>query len=384
MPAAIVRYRSAYEELVVQNHGIIRMPDATAPLEVLGPASLASLEKAWARYAKNSWNRVSRISVSLAPAAGFEEDYALAEDVSFEYWPAYRPGGSDELVPAHLETVVEKYYGAGDPDPDANAVDALIAPVLAKARAAAETDWGALDEGGSLVQIRVRMPSRGRTAGDAFWLGSEISALIDAARDGMVVRTTVPALLRGAHAAALLGQPEAPWLEAKRAPYRLAADAEKLELAKDVAGIAAGRSGGLIVLGLATKRGPDGDVVSKLHPLRLSEVRAADYRRVINRYVYPLPEGLTIEKIDSGSGEGYVVIDIPEQPEELKPFLVTHALVGGRVTGNHVSIVQRHGQDNLAATPAAIHGLLVAGRAALAAVRGPSLHGPAREEADEA
>ena len=44
-------------------------------------------------------------------------------------------------------------------------------------------------------------------------------------------------------------------------------------------------------------------------------------------------------------------IDVPTQPEELKPFLVTHALVGGRVSGSHVSVVQRHGQDNVPASP---------------------------------
>lgn len=234
--------------------------------------------------------------------------------------------------------------------------------------------------------MRIRVPGRGRTVQDAFDLGSEVDALVEAARDGRVVRETVPALLRGGHAHALLGQPEAPWLEAKRAPYPLASEPEKLELAKDVAAMANSPGGGLIVLGLATRAGPDGDVVSKLHPVRLADVKVRTYRRIINRFVYPLPEGLAIEKIAAGDGAGYVVIDVPTQLEELKPFLVTHALVGGRVSGSHVSVVQRHGQDNVPASPAAIHGLLLAGRVALSAAAPAGSgagDGSAREEADE-
>ena len=381
MPGALVRYRPSTKDFVVQNHGIIETPDATVPLEILGPASLASLEAAWARFAETQFG-VTRMHLSLAPAAECNE-YSPVEPVVLEYWKAYRPGGDGALVRAHLETVVEQYHDAFPAD---GTIETLIAPILARGNATAEIDGFEPDGGGWALFIRIQFHGRGRTVQEAFDVGSEVNALIEAARDGRVVRDTVPALLRGGHARALLGQPEAPWLEAKRTPYPLASEPEKLELAKDVAAMANSPGGGLIVLGLATKAGPDGDEVNKLHPVRLPDVSLSTYRRTISRFVYPLPEGLAIEKIRVGTDEGYVVIDVPGQPEELKPFLVTHALVGERVSGSHVSVVQRHGQDNVPASPAAIHGLLLAGRVALsaAAPAGSSPgDGPAREEADE-
>ena len=203
MPGARVRYRPAYEDLVVQNHGIVPTPDTTAPLEVLGPASLSSLERALARHADNWRVRGSRINLSLTPAADFDDESSPIEPVSLEYWGAYRPGGDGAVVPAHLETVVEQYH---EEVPEDNAIEALIAPILARVGATAEID-SYEDGGGWVVSVRIRMPGRGRTVQDAFDIGSEVNALVEAARDGRVVRETVPALLRGGHARALLGRP---------------------------------------------------------------------------------------------------------------------------------------------------------------------------------
>ena len=56
--------------------------------------------------------------------------------------------------------------------------------------------------------------------------------------DVIVTGDTATQLLRGGHPQALLGQPEAAWLDAKRAPYTLNEVQDKLEFAKDIAAFA--------------------------------------------------------------------------------------------------------------------------------------------------
>jgi hypothetical protein len=41
-----------------------------------------------------------------------------------------------------------------------------------------------------------------------------------------------------------------------------------------------------------------------------------------------------------------ILIDVPPQPEELKPFLVHGAIVDGRAEGAFVSIVRRRGRHD--------------------------------------
>ena len=60
-----------------------------------------------------------------------------------------------------------------------------------------------------------------------------------------------------------------------------------------------------------------------------------------------------------------VLLDIPPQPEELKPFLVHGAIVDGRVEGAFISIVRRRGESSIPITAPMIHSTLAAGRALL-------------------
>jgi hypothetical protein len=60
-----------------------------------------------------------------------------------------------------------------------------------------------------------------------------------------------------------------------------------------------------------------------------------------------------------------VLIDVPPQPEELKPFLVHGAIVNGRIEGAFISIVRRRGESSIPITAPMIHSTLAAGRALL-------------------
>jgi len=45
-----------------------------------------------------------------------------------------------------------------------------------------------------------------------------------------------------------------------------------------------------------------------------------------------------------------MLIDIPPQPEELKPFLVHGAIVDGRIEGAFISIVRCRGESSIPIT----------------------------------
>jgi hypothetical protein len=60
-----------------------------------------------------------------------------------------------------------------------------------------------------------------------------------------------------------------------------------------------------------------------------------------------------------------ILIDVPPQPEELKPFLVHGAIVDGKAEGAFISIVRRQGDETIPITAPMIHSMLAAGRALL-------------------
>ena len=91
---------------------------------------------------------------------------------------------------------------------------------------------------------------------------------------------------------------------------------------------------------------------------------ARRYQQVLEKRLFPPPDGLTIEAVPEGDGM-LVLIDIPPQPEELKPFLVHGAIVDGRVEGAFISIVRRRGESSIPITAPMIHATLAAGRALL-------------------
>ncbi len=248
-------------------------------------------------------------------------------------------------------------------------IETIVTPLLERAQA--EFDGAFTDEQGGLclayIYIKFRNP-RGKTVVALYALAKDMLALLHAADGGVLQRETTLDLLRAGKVNVLIGQTECDWLDAERAPYR-ATDEGRVELAKDVAAFANSR-GGIIVLGVATQRKADRDVLSGVHPVPFALARPGSYRQVLNHRIHPPVQGLDVVQVPHGKdGSGIVVISVPPQPEESRPFLVRGALIQGRVRGSYITIVTRQGEDTLSTDPAAIHSLLVAGRVALAGTR---------------
>jgi hypothetical protein len=73
-----------------------------------------------------------------------------------------------------------------------------------------------------------------------------------------------------------------------------------------------------------------------------------------------------IESIEVEPNRAVMFILVPPQPDSLMPFLVTGAVRDGLLLGSHFSLVRRRGDETATTQPEAVHGLMVAGRAALA------------------
>jgi hypothetical protein len=206
---------------------------------------------------------------------------------------------------------------------------------------------------------------RGKSVMDAVGIGRDAIALAEAfGENGSLTRDIAADLVRAGHAAALIGQPEGQWLDVKRQHYDLDTAAGKVKLAEAVAKFANAELGGLLVIGAAGKKIPGGEIVQRLCPVTIDGRTMRKYQQALESRLYPPPDLLSIEPIGEGD-LGLVQIDIPPQPEELKPFLVYGAIVDGDVEGAFISIVRRRGESSIPTTAPMIHSTLAAGRALL-------------------
>ncbi|WP_157630922.1 hypothetical protein [Kribbella catacumbae] len=214
------------------------------------------------------------------------------------------------------------------------------------------------------VWVEIGFHSRARRLTDLVDVGLDALALLDAVENGNLGRDQIADLLRGGHAEALVGQAEGPWLEAKRQHYDLSSSAGKISLAQAVARFANAEQGGLVVVGLETKGVAGQDVIRKITPMPHDPRVGRKYRQILEHRLYPPVDGLQIEAITRSDGD-LVLIDIPPQPDELKPFLVHGAVIDSRTEGAFISIVRRRGDSSIPTTAAMIHAHLAAGRALL-------------------
>jgi hypothetical protein len=100
-------------------------------------------------------------------------------------------------------------------------------------------------------------------------------------------------------------------------------------------------------------------------PTKIELINRRKHRQLLDRLVYPAITGLELHVASHGSdGLGILVVEVPAQPEQVKPFLVSGTLVQGKVRGSYFTLVTRRGDARMSASPAEIHGLLAAGRLA--------------------
>jgi hypothetical protein len=213
--------------------------------------------------------------------------------------------------------------------------------------------------------IVLSLPLGGWTIDRVAQLVESVSDLLRAVGDGMFSRDVALQVLRAARPEILLGQPESVYLDVKQSHYDLDTAYGEIALAQAVARFANAERGGLLVIGMRGRKVPGGEVISKLVPLPVSGRDVRRYRLTIERRLFPLVDGLEIFSVDAAEGGKLLVIHVPPQAEELKPFLVHGAIVGGQVQGVFISIVRRRDEHSVPITAPAIHAMLAAGRALL-------------------
>ncbi|WP_405743455.1 ATP-binding protein [Streptomyces sp. NBC_01525] len=145
----------------------------------------------------------------------------------------------------------------------------------------------------------------------------------------------------------------------------LSENSAKVEFAKDVAQFANSADGGILLIGVKTRKLEGGvEVFAKLAPLdknpRLSTSPAKlaqAARDVADRSIYPAVSGLSIDLIRLRDGE-LISVYIPPQASQLKPFIVHGETVSGKHFGEFFSIPMRRGDSNLPVSPKELHRLL--------------------------
>jgi len=84
----------------------------------------------------------------------------------------------------------------------------------------------------------------------------------------------------------LIGPRECAWLDAKGQPYQLDQRKSAAELAKDVAALA-NTSGGVIVIGLRTRREGSSEVIDEVRPVPATLIDRDRYRKLVRERVFP-------------------------------------------------------------------------------------------------
>jgi hypothetical protein len=132
--------------------------------------------------------------------------------------------------------------------------------------------------------------------------------------------------------------------------------------------------GGLIAIGLRTSKVRGQDIISKARPVPLGDLNIAKHHAVVRNWIYPRPTGVRFDPAltQQDPDYGLVIIEIPDQPEALKPFFVRRAQLAGRLRTEHLALPVRLGADTSHWDLAELHSLIIAGRAALAQPRTPA------------
>jgi hypothetical protein len=298
------------------------------------------------------------ILIDHAPDDQYEPKESIVEPISFVL-------NDDGRLAVHIHFEGNEYF---DNDDQLQAVvTPLIKPLLQQNR----TDLISVSADGYRSSAPyfhtavLGIPTRAKTLQHLYEIADSVVTLLEAAASGDVTRQTVVDLILGGRANLLIGQREGPWLDVKSQHYDLTKDGGQISLAQAISRFGNAEEGGAVVVGMETKRVPGGESIKALKPVPIDGTTPRRYRQVLENRLFPFPTGLKIDAVETSSGNGLVVVSIPPQDEELKPFLVHGAIVDGRIEGAFISIVRRSGEDSIPITAQQIHSTLAAGRALL-------------------
>lgn len=128
----------------------------------------------------------------------------------------------------------------------------------------------------------------------------------------------------------LIGEFENEWLECKGQPYDLAREDQKLELAKDITGLA-NASGGVLLLGYSTKRSDihGEDQIYEVRAFPEDRFRQSQYESVLTTWIYPPIDGLEIVKFSVSLDPPSIVvcINVPKVVGPNSPVLVAKSML---------------------------------------------------------
>jgi hypothetical protein len=299
---------------------------------------------------------ISALRISEVDEIFFDEEESFVGPVSFE-----RVDNGLTLV---IDFLVDDWE---DEDQQGDLIKQALVPMLKRQRMTPLEAWQDEQDAAPpwLWHARIGFSTRSRTLDELYIVGQDAIALMDAIRGGPLTRQTVGDLVRGGHARVLIGQYEWHWLDVKSQHYDLTTDSGQISLAQSVSRFCNSEAGGLVVVGMTTKKIPGGEEIRNLNPLPRNDSMPRRYQQALERRVFPPPDNLSVESILVGTDKMLMLIDVPPQPEELKPFLVHGAIIEGRAEGAFISIVRRRGESSIPITAPMIHSTLAAGRALL-------------------
>jgi hypothetical protein len=131
-----------------------------------------------------------------------------------------------------------------------------------------------------------------------------------------------------------------------------------------VAGFANAKAGGLLLVGVSTRKEHDREILDQVRPVPHGLVDLDRHRKLIRERVIPPPRGVSVEWVDCGQGTGVLVIDVPAQPTACLPYVVPGPARAATVSRVSVAVPVREGDATPWLPQGEIQRLLAAGWAA--------------------
>lgn len=121
----------------------------------------------------------------------------------------------------------------------------------------------------------------------------------------------------------------------------------------------ANAEGGDLIIGLETQRSPerDADIVSGLKLIGKEAVSASQCSDVLTEYIYPRLRGARVRFVPNADGGlGVIVISIPPQHADSRPYLILRVVEdGAELKQIVVGYVQRQGGQNTPISASSLH-----------------------------
>lgn len=175
-------------------------------------------------------------------------------------------------------------------------IDPLVEPFLHRNKATIKSVRADTSgySGPKYHEIELAVQTRGRTLSDVYAIADSLQMLLHAAEAGTLTRENARDLLMGGRADLLVGLPESGWFDVKSQHYNLDTDHGKIALAEAVSRFCNAEDGGIVVVGMDTKKtAGGGEIIKSVRPVPLDPRTARRYRQVIENRVFPFPAGLT-------------------------------------------------------------------------------------------